>query len=144
MDKNSAPSFFTAQFTHELFGIVRVLKTDDGEIWFVAKDVCDALELKNHRTSLASLDDDEKNTVHIVDGTPGNPNVSIINESGLYSLVLRSRKPEAKKFKKWVTSEVLPSIRKHGAGIFLLKNLRRFTIYQKSRFPPVGAVAALQ
>ncbi|MBG0775825.1 MAG: hypothetical protein H0S85_05250 [Desulfovibrionaceae bacterium] len=104
-----------AQFTHELFGIVRVLKGDDGEIWFVAKDVCDALgtDIKD-----ANLDEDEKCYLARteVGMSPGRP-IVIINESGLYSLVLRSRKPEAKKFKKWVTSEVLPSIRKHGAYV---------------------------
>jgi len=75
----------------------------DNEPWFVAKDVCDVLELKNPRTSIASLDEDEKNTVRIMDGTPGNPETTVVNEHGLYSLILRSRKPQAKAFKRWVT-----------------------------------------
>ena len=82
--------------------------------WFVAKDVCEALEINNTSDTLKKvLDDDERGIDTIY--TPGGPQqVSIINESGLYSLILRSRKPEAKKFKKWVTEEVLPTIRKHG------------------------------
>ena len=85
----------------------------DGEPWFVAKDVRVALSLGNIASSIAILDDDEKG-LHTVD-TPGGPQpVTIVNESGLYSLILRSRKPEAKAFKKWVTSEVLPTIRKTG------------------------------
>lgn len=86
------------------------------EIWFVAKDVCEVLEIGNPSQALSRLDDDEKNTIILNEGI-GNPEKSVINESGLYSLVLSSRKPEAKAFKKWITSEVLPSIRKHGGYI---------------------------
>lgn len=85
----------------------------DGEPWFVAKDVCDALSIADSKSSLRFLEDDEKG-VHSMHTLGGIQQVSIINESGLYSLILRSRKPEAKKFKKWVTAEVLPSIRKTG------------------------------
>ena len=85
----------------------------DGEPWFVAKDVCDALTLENSRKATASLDDDEKGVSPIV--TPsGTQQMTIVNESGLYNLIFQSRKPEAKKFRKWVTGEVLPSIRKTG------------------------------
>ena len=95
---------------------VRVI-SQNNEPWFVLKDVCKILELENSRNVTSRLDDDEKSTVRIMDGTDGNPNKTIINESGLYSLILRSRKPEAKRFKKCVTSEVLPSIKKPvGAG----------------------------
>lgn len=85
----------------------------EGEPWFVAKDVCSVLELTNNREAISRLDEDEKgvNTFYTLGG---NQNLTIINESGLYSLILTSRKPEAKAFKKWVTSEVLPSIRKQG------------------------------
>lgn len=100
-------------FTNEDFGSVRVLAIDN-EPWFVAKDVCDALGLSNVGQAIASLDDDEKSSITIDDGTPGNPNKAIITEAGLYSLILRSRKPEAKRFKRWVTHDVLPTIRKHG------------------------------
>ena len=94
---------------------VRTL-TRDGEPWFVAADVCEVLTIGNNRDAVARLDDDEKADVGITDissnGTAQGRSVTIINESGLYSLILTSRKPEAKRFKKWVTSEVLPSIRK--------------------------------
>ncbi|KFJ02663.1 phage antirepressor KilAC domain-containing protein [Bifidobacterium thermacidophilum] len=93
---------------------VRVVTGEDGEPWFVAKDVCDILGIGNNRDAIAALDDDEKNTVAISDGIPGNPNKTIVSEPGLYKLVMRSRKPEAKEFQRWVTHEVLPSIRKHG------------------------------
>lgn len=91
---------------------VRVI-IQDGDPWFVAADVCAVLGVKNHRDSLMHLDDDEKGVV-LNDTLGGKQQVSVVNESGLYALVLRSRKPEAKKFTKWVTSEVLPSIRKTG------------------------------
>lgn len=86
----------------------------DGQIWAVGTDVCKALGYRDAENGLRNLDDDEKGT-HIVRTAGGDQNLLIINESGLYSLILRSRKPEAKRFKKWVTSEVLPSIRKTGA-----------------------------
>lgn len=86
-----------------------------GEPWFIAKDVCDILEIQNSRDAVGRLDEDEKSTVVLTDGTPGNPNQTIVNEPGLYSLILGSRKPEAKTFKRWITHEVIPSIRKTGA-----------------------------
>lgn len=87
----------------------------DGDVWFVGKEVADILGYQNTRDALRKhVDDEDKNTVAIRDGI-GNPNKTAINESGLYSLVLSSKLPEAKKFKRWVTSEVLPTIRKHGA-----------------------------
>jgi prophage antirepressor-like protein len=86
----------------------------DGEPWFVAIDVCTVLGLANPRSSLALLDADEKG-VHTVD-TPGGPqNLIVVNEPGLYSLILRSRKDEAKVFKRWITHEVLPQLRKTGS-----------------------------
>lgn len=100
-------------FTNENFGEVGAVELE-GNTWFIARDVCRALELDNSRQALSRLDEDEKNTVILNDGNRGNPNMAIINESGLYSLVLSSRKPEAKAFKRWITHEVLPSIRKHG------------------------------
>ena len=86
----------------------------DGEIWFVAKDVCDLLGINNSRQAISSLDDDEKNTVIITDGIRGNPNKTIISESGLFALIFKSKKPEAKKFRKWITHEVIPQIRRTG------------------------------
>lgn len=93
-------------------GSVRVVLRDD-EPWFVAADVCAALGISRTDDGVSRLDDDEKGTASV--RTPGGAqSMTIINESGLYSLVLGSRKPEAKPFKKWVTSEVLPAIRKSG------------------------------
>ena len=86
----------------------------DGAPWFVLKDVCEVLGLGNSRMVSDRLDEDEKG-VSKIDTLGGVQNVTIINESGLYNVILRSDKPEAKPFRKWVTSEVLPSIRKHGA-----------------------------
>jgi prophage antirepressor-like protein len=92
---------------------VRVIQRD-GAPWFVASDICEALGYANSRKAVADhLDDDEKG-VTIGDTLGGKQALTIINESGLYALVLRSRKPEARKFAKWVTSEVLPAIRKTG------------------------------
>ena len=85
----------------------------DSQPWFVAKDVCGILGLANMRSSLAALDEDERG-VHTMDTLGGNQEMTVISEPGLYSLILRSRKPEAKTFKRWVTHEVLPSIRRHG------------------------------
>lgn len=91
---------------------VRVL-TRGNEPWFVLADVCRVLEIENSRNVAARLDEDEKG-VHTMDTPSGAQEMTLINESGLYSLVLTSRKPEAKRFKKWVTAEVLPAIRKTG------------------------------
>lgn len=91
--------------------------TIDEEPYFVGKDVTDILGYANTRDALHKhVDGEDKNTVAIRDGIKrGNPNQTVINESGLYSLILASKLPQAKEFKRWVTSEVLPSIRKHGA-----------------------------
>lgn len=86
----------------------------DNEPWFVAVDICSILEHSNTSMALSRIDEDEKG-ISIVYTLGGEQSVNIINESGLYSLVLTSRKPEAKRFKKWITSEVLPAIRKTGS-----------------------------
>ena len=96
-------------FNNAMFGNVRII-LQDNEPWFVAKDVCDCLEINNSRQALSRLDYDEKNSVILNDGTAGNPEKSIVNEYGLYSLVLSSRKPEAKEFKRWITHDVLPNV----------------------------------
>ena len=85
----------------------------DNEPYFVAKDVCEALSIEKYRDAVARLDDDERGSL-VVDTLGGNQEMTALNESGLYSLIMTSRKQEAKEFKKWVTKEVLPSIRKHG------------------------------
>lgn len=92
---------------------VRTVLGQAGEPWFVAADVCDALGLGDTSKACSRLDDDEK-LIRTMFVSGQNREVLTINESGLYSLILTSRKPEAKRFKKWVTSEVLPSIRKTG------------------------------
>ncbi|PEW46623.1 phage repressor protein/antirepressor Ant [Bacillus thuringiensis] len=97
-------------FNNEELGQVRTVVKDE-DVWFVAKDVCEVLEIKNTTQAMQKLDPEERTMFNI--GRQGETN--IINESGLYSLIMTSRKPQAKAFKKWVTSEVLPSIRKHGA-----------------------------
>lgn len=99
-------------FQNDRFGTIRALSVD-GEPWFVAKDVCVALAIKNSRDALARLDDDEKG-VALTDTPGGEQRVQTVNEAGLYTLVLSSRKPEAHAFKRWVTHEVLPSIRRTG------------------------------
>lgn len=102
-------------FNHSEFGEIRAVSIND-EPWFVGKDVAQVLGYSNTRDAIdRHVDSEDKNTVVNPDGNRGNPNMTIINESGLYSLVLSSKLPGAKKFKRWVTSEVLPSIRKHGA-----------------------------
>jgi prophage antirepressor-like protein len=94
---------------------VRTVLIND-EPYFVGKDIADVLGYSNSRKALIDhVDEEDKNTVTIRDGNKGNPNQVVINESGMYSLVLSSKLPNAKKFKRWVTNEVLPSIRKHGA-----------------------------
>lgn len=103
-------------FKNNQFGNVRIVMKEQ-EPWFVAKDVCNCLEINNSRQALIRLDDDEKSSVILNDGTPGNPEKSIVNEYGLYSLVLSSRKPEAKEFKRWITHDVIPQIRKTGQYI---------------------------
>lgn len=104
-----------AVFSNPDFGEVRTIELN-GEPWFVGKDVAQALGYSNARDALAKhVDKENKNTVMIRDGIQGNPNQTIINESGLYSLIMRSKMEKAKEFKRWVTSEVLPSIRKTGA-----------------------------
>lgn len=105
-------------FESEQFGTVRTVLIEN-EPWFVATDVCRALEIKNNRDALTRLDDDEKMTVALTDSHSGQrggaQSITVVNEPGLYSLVLGSRKPEAKVFKRWITHEVIPSIRKTGS-----------------------------
>lgn len=92
------------------FGEIRVIEKD-GEPWFVAVDVCDILGLSNPTIAVSRLDNDERAKFNL--GRQGD--VTIVNEPGLYTLILGSRKPEAKAFKRWITHEVIPSIRKYGA-----------------------------
>ncbi len=104
----------STQFTPSVFKFeestpIRVITKED-EPWFVVKDICDILGLTNPTKAISNLDDDERSNLLL--GRQGNTN--IINESGLYALVIRSNKPNARKFRKWITSEVLPAIRRTG------------------------------
>lgn len=109
-------------FENEEFGVIRALCDDTGEPWFVAKDVCDALGIAtNHlREDGRGLDDDEVLSLPNWEGKGSAP--LIVSEPGFYKLVMRSRKPEAKAFQRWVTHEVLPSIRKRGGYMVEVPN----------------------
>ena len=93
--------------------VVRTIQKD-GEPWFVLKDVCQVLGISNHKMTAQRLDKDEVSQTDLTDSLGRQQETTIINESGLYNVILRSDKPEAKPFRKWVTSEVLPTIRRHG------------------------------
>lgn len=108
---------------------VRVL-TRDGEPWFVLADVCGVLSISNSRDASSRLDDDEKGVV-ITDTLGGPQEMNIINESGLYTLILTSRKAEAKRFRKWVTAEVLPTIRKTGSFSAPVSNQEWFSRFAR-------------
>lgn len=99
-------------FNSEEFGEIRTVTVND-EVWFVAKDVCEALKHTNTTVAMQMLEEDERTKLSL--GRAGETNC--INESGLYTLIIKSNLPKAKKFRKWVTSEVLPSIRKNGGYI---------------------------
>lgn len=111
-------------FNSDQFGEVRTVTIND-EPWFVAADVCRALEIGNSRMATERLDDDEKG-VSLIDTPGGQQELTIINEPGLYSLVLGSRKPEAKAFKRWITHEVIPALRK--TGTYSLKPMSQLEI----------------
>ena len=100
-------------FENDQFGQVRAARGKNGEPVFVAKDICAILDLGNPRSSIALLDDDEKG-VHSVDTPGGKQQMTTVTEPGFYKLVMRSRKPEAKAFQRWVTHEVLPALRRDG------------------------------
>lgn len=90
----------------------------DGEILFVAKDVCEALEIRRHKDAISNLDADEKGGLVLTaprdGGAGGSQQMVTVNEAGLYRLILRSRKPQARVFSRWVTHEILPAIRRSG------------------------------
>lgn len=106
------PNILPFQFDHHA---IRVQIDERGEPWFVAADVCAALEHSNVTQALKRLDDDEQALISSEGIHRGSDQVNVVNESGLYNLILGSRKSEAKRFKRWVTHEVLPSIRKTGS-----------------------------
>ncbi|MET4565152.1 phage antirepressor [Bacillus subtilis] len=89
----------------------------DGQPWFVAKDVCNILSHSNHKVAVSRLDEDEVSKVYLTDSLGRNQKTIVVNEAGLYSLILTSNKPEAKQFKRWITHEVIPTIRKTGGYV---------------------------
>lgn len=121
-------------FTNPKIGARIRVTVERGETWFVAQDICDILNLKNSRKAIQSLDMDEKRDVTISYTPGGNQRVKAANESGLYHLVFISRKPEAKAFRRWITSEVLPTIRRTG-GYSLQSSQRQLLPAPKFRPP---------
>ena len=101
-------------FTNPEFGNIRIIEKN-GEPWFIGKDVAEALGYEASRNAITKHVDDEDKLTHQISASGQNRNMTVINESGLYSLILSSKLPTAKKFKRWVTSEVLPAIRKTGS-----------------------------
>jgi prophage antirepressor-like protein len=118
MERKMSSTTTHATFSENVFrfgdSAIRVI-LKNGSPWFVSGDICEALGYANPRKAVADHLDDDERGVTISDTLGGKQKLTIINESGLYALVLRSRKPEARKFAKWVTGEVLPSIRKTGS-----------------------------
>ena len=139
-------------FENATFGKIRTIVIDD-EPWFVGKDVATALGYSNVRDALAKhVDAEDKNTVAIRDGIQGNPNMTVINESGVYALVFGSKLPTARAFKRWVTHEVLPAIRKtgsyHASGSYMIddpiERARAWIREQEERKQLAAANAAMQ
>ena len=128
-------------FKNQEFGSVRTLVINS-EPWFIGKDVADVLGYKNQRDAISKhVDSEDKNTVAIHDGiTRGNPNQTIINESGLYALIFGSKLESAQKFKRWVTSEVLPALRK--TGQYQVKELSGSELMAKALIEAQSVLAA--
>ena len=114
---NLTPSLF-----HFNGNAIRTDVDHQGNPWFAAVDVCAALEIKNSRQALTRLDDDEKGVISS-DTNRGSRSIATVNEAGLYELIFRSRKPEAKEFKRWVKHSVLPALRKDGMYVQGEENL---------------------
>lgn len=113
---------------------IRIIASENGEVWFVAKDVCDTLGLGNGRDVLSRLDVDEK-SVSVLPTFPDSTQLremNIVSESGLYKIIFQSKKPEAKKFTNWVTKEVLPSLRKHGT--YTLKDVSQIIAEENNKY----------
>ena len=120
-------------FRNEEFGEVRTVMIDN-EPWFVAADICGALALSNPSVTVSRLDEDERAKFNL--GRQGE--ATVVSESGLYTLILGSRKPEARRFRRWITHEVIPSIRKH--GMYMADNL----LDQVLKNPEIVVVMATQ
>jgi|GEM_PF-3274936 len=109
-DPSRQPERLLGVFLRDL----RTIVDDKGDPWFVAKDICDRLDIRNPSDAVHCLEDYQKSALSITDPHGREQVTTVVNESGLYQLIFKSRKPVAKKFQHWVTSEVIPSIRKHG------------------------------
>ena len=118
-------------FRNESFGEIRTLLIED-EVWFVGKDVAEALGYKDTSQAIRKHIDEEDKLTRQIDGSGQNRDMTIINESGLYSLILSSKLPQAKEFKRWVTNDILPSIRKNGGYISNQENLTQEEILAKA------------
>ena len=133
-------------FNNPSFGSVRVSTDENGEPWFVAADVARVLDYRTASDAIRYLDDDEADTlkqrIRSENGVEQERQMLIINESGLYNLIFRSRKPEAKKFRKWVTEEVLPSIRKTGS-YSVTKNPVDVVVYSDNPLERCKALTAI-
>lgn len=129
MEQNTIAKFKI--FQTDQFGKLRVFQVN-GDPWFAAVDVCEALGLANPTVALARLDSDEKMTLSSIEGHSGQrggaQQLNVVSESGLYSLVLSSKKPAAHAFKRWITHEVIPSIRKY--GIYMTDSLLDQVVYE--------------
>ncbi len=112
-----------------------------GEPWFVAKDVCDALGVQQPVRAVENLDSDEVSKTHVTDSLNRKQETYIISESGLYALVLRSNKPNAREFRKWVTGEVLPSAC-HSLKILKIF-LYGYNVKRTRKLPPCGGAFAV-
>ena len=114
MQQQVIPFYYSSEYNRVT--TIRTMKDSEDKVWFCAKDICDILEIKNVTQALESLDEDELSMFNIGNLSPkgGNPNINFVNESGLYTLIFKSHKPEARKFRKWVTNEVLPTLREYG------------------------------
>lgn len=128
-------------FTHVSGQLRSVLRND--EPWFIAKDVCDAIGIKNPADAVRSLDPDEKG-IASTDTLRGIQDALIVNESGMYALIFKSRKKEAQQFRKWITNEVLPSIRKHGGYAKGQENLPEAFVANLHRTIRENAIPALR
>jgi len=118
----SASPYTIPSLFHFNDNAIRTNVDAQGNPWFVAADVCAALDIKNSRQALAKLDDDEKGVISS-DTLGGIQSIATVNEAGLYELIFRSRKPEAKNFKRWVKHTVLPTLRKDGLYVLGEENL---------------------
>lgn len=136
--KNQSINAITFQYQNSAKHDIRTEEREDGSVWFVTKDVCQAIGVRNSRQAAAMLDADERG-VFLTDTPGGKQEFASVSESGLYALIMNSRKPEAKNFRKWVTSEVLPTIRKTGTY-----SIAPQPVINQSRISPKAITAFLQ